>query len=245
MGVKAIVWNGTAMRAKYGEAGCAKVVAALDGLVRADDGRGLTDRVVDVSDAKGMARLGGKAVASARDAKGAKAAVDAAARALEPDYLLLLGAPDTFPHQELRNPLFEPPEDPDRHALSDLPYACEAPASNDPRRFVGPTRVVRRLPDVAGRSPAGLVRLLRTSRRGGRPAAAYRAAFAVARRRGPGSSAATLRRLLGRADDLCCRRPRVAVGARGARVSHPLRELPRGERGPAGTGRRAAASRSR
>lgn len=204
MGVKAIVWNGAAMRRKYGDVGWGKVVAAVDALALADAARGLTDRVVDVSDRKAMARLGCRAVASPRDVRGAKAAVDAVARGLSPDYVLIVGAPDTFPHQELRNPLFEPPEDPDRYALSDLPYACEAPASADPRRFVGPTRVVGRLPDVAGaRDPAGLVRSLRVAATWrSRPAAAYRKAFAVSAAEWSRSSVATLRRLLARDDDL-------------------------------------------
>ncbi len=204
MGVKAILCNVAAMRTKYGETGWTRVAAALDGLVRADGERGQSSRVLDLSDAREMARLGGRAVGSARDAKGAKAAVDAVARALAPDYLLLLGAPDTFPHQRLRNPLFAPPEDPDRHALSDLPYACEAPASDDPRRFVGPTRVVGRLPDVAGaRDPARLVRSIATAAAWrSRPASAFRAAFAVSAAEWAGSSSATLRRLLAHADDL-------------------------------------------
>jgi len=242
MGVKAILWNGAAMRTKYGDDGGARVTAAVDALVRADRSRGLEDRVVDVTDRKAMRRLGGRALASPRDGRGAKAAVDAVARSLAPDYLLILGAPDTFPHQELRNPLFEPPEDPDRHALSDLPYACEAPASTDPRRFVGPTRVVGRLPDVAGaRDPAGLVRSLRVATAWrSRPASVYRAAFAVSAAEWSRSSATTLRRLLARGDDLRLspphgpRWPRATIARRTHFVNcHGATEDPRwyGQRG--------------
>ncbi len=244
MGLKAILWNGAAMRTKYGDAGFAKVTAAVDALARADRARGLEDRVVDVSGRKAMRRLGGRPLASPRDGKGAKAAVDAVARRLTPDYLLLLGAPDTFPHQKLRNPLFEPPEDPDPHALSDLPYACEAPASTDPRRFVGPTRVVGRLPDVAGaRDPAGLVHSLRVAATWrARPASVYRAAFAVSAAEWSGSSEATLRRLLARDDDLHLspphgpRWPRATLGRRTHFVNcHGAAEDPRwyGQRGDA------------
>jgi hypothetical protein len=40
-------------------------------------------------------------------------------------------------------------EDPD--VPSDLPYACEAAFSRRPQDFLGPTRVVGRLPDLTGR----------------------------------------------------------------------------------------------
>ena len=42
-----------------------------------------------------------------------------------------------------------------------MPYACEAPYSQEPEKFVGPTRVVGRLPDLMGATnPAYLVELL-------------------------------------------------------------------------------------
>lgn len=72
-------------------------------------------------------------------------------------YVMLLGAPDVLPQQRLRNPTSD--EDPD--VPSDLPYACHAPASDDPGDFVGPVRVVGRLPDLLGATePTFLVRLI-------------------------------------------------------------------------------------
>src|SRR5262249_25071254 len=83
---------------------------------------------------------------------------------LGPDYILILGSTDVVPHQDLDNPVHDPAsDDPDRHAFGDLPYACEAPYSRKVRHFVGPTRVVGRLPDVTGGSHAdylcGLLRV--------------------------------------------------------------------------------------
>ena len=71
---------------------------------------------------------------------------------------MILGAPDVVPHQDLANPAFAPPDDPDQFAYGDVPYACDAPYSTRPEDFVGPTRVVGRLPDLTGGSRPGLPR---------------------------------------------------------------------------------------
>jgi hypothetical protein len=74
---------------------------------------------------------------------------------------MILGAPDVVPHQDLANPAFDPPDDPDKEAWGDLPYACDTPYSRDIATFKGPTRVVGRLPDLrGGRTPSYLVRLI-------------------------------------------------------------------------------------
>jgi hypothetical protein len=78
---------------------------------------------------------------------------------------MILGAPDVVPHQPMSNPMFSPDGDPDEHAFGDLPYACEEPYGTDPSSFVGPTRVVGRLPDVTGgATPSYLIGLLETAR---------------------------------------------------------------------------------
>jgi hypothetical protein len=52
----------------------------------------------------------------------------------------------------------------DRRVESDLPYACSSKYGTDINDFLGPTRVIGRLSDVAGRrDSARLVRLLRTA----------------------------------------------------------------------------------
>ena len=59
-----------------------------------------------------------------------KRAIDAVAKQLRPDYLMLLGSVDVIPHQDMRNPI---PSDGDPTARGDLPYACEAPYSQTNR----------------------------------------------------------------------------------------------------------------
>src|SRR5262249_50907422 len=78
--------------------------------------------------------------------------IDKVYASLAPDYLMILGSVDVIPHQDLKNPLYDGPtgDDPDEFAYGDLPYACEAPYSQQAQDFVGPTRVVGRLPDVTG-----------------------------------------------------------------------------------------------
>jgi hypothetical protein len=71
-----------------------------------------------------------------------KTAVDGVFRSVAPDYIMLLGATDVIPHQDMKNPLYTSPtgDDPDPIAYGDVPYACEAPYSQDPQNFTGPTR---------------------------------------------------------------------------------------------------------
>ena len=52
---------------------------------------------------------------------------------------MILGAHDVVPHEDLDNPAYSQGGDDDNRAWGDLPYACDAPYSQDPARFVGPT----------------------------------------------------------------------------------------------------------
>ena len=161
---KVIVTNVTALRAKYGSK-YGKVTAALAALKASDAARGLTSRLVAIDSAVQMKAAGGKPVSGTADERGTKAAIDAVYRKYRPDYLMILGAPDVVPHIKLTNPMRGTDEDDDDpNVPSDLPYACEAPFARVPSRFIGPTRVVGRLPDEKGAtSPELLVRLIRTA----------------------------------------------------------------------------------
>ena len=159
---KVIVSNRRALRAKYGTRGLARIRAAVAALIRADKKRGIVTRLVFVDDARAMKALKASPVADDRSPREHKTALDGIYKRLAPDYLLILGAPDVVPHQDLANPVFKPDDDDDRIAWSDLPYACDAPYATDIAAFVGPTRVVGRLPDLTGaHDPAHLVTLLR------------------------------------------------------------------------------------
>ena len=147
------------MQAKYG-AGLSTIQATLKQLIQADKGRGLETQLMAIDDTRTMTDVGGQPVSSAGDYKQNKTAIDKVYQARRPDYLMLLGATDVIPHQDLRNPLYGE-HDPDQFAWGDIPYACEAPYSNDPKNFIGPTRVLGRLPDVtAGSDPKYLAGLL-------------------------------------------------------------------------------------
>ncbi|MDZ4819917.1 MAG: hypothetical protein SGJ20_13185 [Planctomycetota bacterium] len=161
---KIIVTNRSVLASKYGSKGLVTIRKALTGLIAADKKRGIQSRVVYLDDKAAMKKMGGKAVTSATDPRENKEAIDAVFKSVNPDYLMILGAPDVVPHQDLDNPAYEPTEDDDDHAWGDLPYACDAPYSRDPARFVGPTRVVGRLPDLFGADePSYLVGLLKTA----------------------------------------------------------------------------------
>jgi hypothetical protein len=155
-----LVTNRSALEAKYGDR-FDKVWQAIEALAKADEKRGLSTRIVAIDDAATMKELGGQAVQDADDPAAAKAAVDAVFAADTPDYVAIVGSVDVVPHQNLANPLAR---DGDPTAFGDLPYACEAPYGTDISKFLGPTRVVGRLPDVTGASdPKPFLRALRTA----------------------------------------------------------------------------------
>src|SRR5262245_26578136 len=163
---KAIITNRAALDRKYGS-GIQRINQAIARLVAADRERGINTAVFDLADRAGMAKLQAKPVTRASDPKQYKSAIDRLYRKLTPDYLLILGSIDVVPHQNLNNPLFDandPFGDPDRFAWSDLPYSCDRPYGQNIEDFIGPTRVVGRLPDVTGGDdPAYLTNLLTVS----------------------------------------------------------------------------------
>jgi len=161
---KIILTNVGALEAKYGADGVRAVKTALARLIVADRARGISSRLVAIDDAATMQKLSASAVTKAGSARQNKEAIDVVYRALEPDYILLVGSVDVIPHQDLRNPVFvkkSDDEDTDHDAPGDLPYACEAGYSRKIEDFVGPTRVVGRIPGLEGaKEPSYLVRLL-------------------------------------------------------------------------------------
>lgn len=144
---KLIVTNVTALKKKYGAAGLKLIQKAIARLVAADALRGLTTTL----EALDHPTRSAPRVTTIGSQPQVKATIDRLFNAHgSPDYLMILGGPDVVPHQLLENPLFSPPDDSDRNVPSDLPYACSAPFSREIPKFIGPTRVVGRLPDVMG-----------------------------------------------------------------------------------------------
>lgn len=163
MNDKIVVTNLAALKTKYRAAGLKKIRAAISALIAADKARGFHTRLIAVDSPTDMKKVKGKAVTDPVSPRQNKAAIDAIYAAIRPDYLLILGAIDVVPHQDLINPVFGK-DDEDQHAYGDLPYACEQPYSQQAEKFIGPTRVVSRLPDLTGGTdPAYLLGLLETA----------------------------------------------------------------------------------
>lgn len=164
---KVIITNLTALKAKYGASGVTDIKSAITDLIAADKKRGIETVLVAVDDAGGMKKLKALPVTKTDDPKQNKVAIDGIYQALTPDYLMILGAIDVIPHQDLKNSMFSsnPLADNEEFAYGDLPYACDAPYSKDVNKFTGPTRVVGRLPDLTGDTgvPKYLLSLLKTA----------------------------------------------------------------------------------
>ncbi len=162
---KLIVTHRGALAGKYGRS-AGSIFRALGDLVAADARRGIESRVVALDDEGEMRAFGGEPMGPPTDREGAKRAIDAAARATEDlHYLMIVGAPDVVPEQLLFNTAgaigrLDAQQGADRdgwflgdfdfNVPSDLPYASDAPFSDEIGDFQGPTRAVGRLPDMPG-----------------------------------------------------------------------------------------------
>jgi len=157
---KVVVTNLTALSRKYDDQ-IQPIRDAINSLIAADQVRGLQTQLVGVDDSTTMNQFSSEPVSNYSDPAQNKRAIDGVYTACAPDYILILGSADIVPHQDLINPLAGD-TDPDPIAFGDLPYACDAPYSQQPQDFIGPTRVVGRIPDITGgQNPDYLVNLLK------------------------------------------------------------------------------------
>jgi hypothetical protein len=163
MNEKIIVTNLGALKKKYGTKGLSKIRTAVRKLISADKSRGFHTRLVALDRSSHMKKVNGTAVSDPSSARQNKSAIDAVFTSIRPDYLMILGATDVIPHQDVINPAYEG-DDIDEYAYGDIPYACEQPYSQQADKFIGPTRVLGRLPDLTGdNDPAYLIGLLDTA----------------------------------------------------------------------------------
>ena len=159
MNKKIIITNYAALTAKYSKAGVTKIRARLAKMILGDNKRDLLTSVHDLGTAS--ARYNLPALPPNAPPSQVKRAVDAVCKTETPEYLMILGSWDVVPPQKLGNPVFSPPDDTDAVVESDLPYACEKTYDDLIEQFVGPTRVVGRLPDIEGATePSYLLELL-------------------------------------------------------------------------------------
>lgn len=160
---KLVIVNQSAGQSKYTRAGWKKVENALKGLIKADKARDIATQIIRIDVQSDMDSFNGKAVKNPNSASQVKRAVDAVFKSAKPHYIILLGGPELIPHVPLRNPLFGFPDE-EKIVPSDLPYACDVGHGLNPSKFLGVTRVVGRLPDVAGNSnPDYLVNVIKVA----------------------------------------------------------------------------------
>ncbi|MEO5995144.1 MAG: C25 family cysteine peptidase [Chitinophagaceae bacterium] len=146
--IKLIVTSKGNLEWKY-EKNISRIVQLLDKLKKADANNGLDTKIVFIDAAK-SAKAAGIAVVKKVSDRSCKKAIDDLYKKHLPAYIVILGAQDIIPFQEIDNPVLD--EDlGDTIVESDLPYACDAPYSSSIDNFTGPTRVVGRIPDMPGK----------------------------------------------------------------------------------------------
>jgi hypothetical protein len=143
--VKLIVSNKSKLQWKYGKNFLA-ITSMLKKMQAADKKRGLDVKIVYVDDAASLKNSGVRKIKN-DSLKEYKRVIDDLYKKYVPVYIVILGAPDIVPFQEIDNPA----EDDDLNVPSDLPYACDSPYSTNVNNFTGPSRVVGRIPDKMGR----------------------------------------------------------------------------------------------
>ncbi|MBO9732255.1 MAG: hypothetical protein J7623_26675 [Chitinophaga sp.] len=143
---KLIITNKTALQQKYGETH-QQILDDLTALQAFDNNRHLDAHIIFLDDPVQMQACQATPVTDNTDDAQNKKAIDDLYRFYSPGYLLLIGAQDIIPFQRLKN-LLPGDNDPDGNIPSDLPYACDTPYDTDPGKFISPTRVVGRVPDI-------------------------------------------------------------------------------------------------
>jgi Peptidase family C25 len=143
--LKLIITSKGNLLKKYGK-NFSKVVTLLNKLKKADKAKALRTEIAFIDDAASMKKLKVKKAAASLSQRECKKAVDALYTRWNPAYIVIFGAQDVFPFQDLANPA----DDEDKIVPSDLPYACSASYGTSVNIFTGPSRVVGRIPDVPG-----------------------------------------------------------------------------------------------
>lgn len=190
MSIEAVyITNYDALVSKYGNTGADKVWNAIW------NSMGYNTYIVNLSYAGTMNFT---SVTDPTNPKQNKTAIDAIYRQLSPNYIVIVGALDVVPFQDLQNPCFSV-NDPDQYAWGDIPYACDAPYSREPANFRAPTRVVGRIPDIVGGSdPKYVIKLLKTAASAKkRPASDYRSYLGISADVWQGSTSLSLTNLFG------------------------------------------------
>ena len=148
MATKIILTSKVNLMVKYGTQfnGLEKLFTQL---IQSDQKKGIDTQLIYLDDK-----------INSRSEKDYKDAIDELYAAHTPDYLVIFGAQDVIPFQNLINPLYSPETDNDEFIPSDLPYASESAYSTDCNSFTNPTRVMGRIPDLPGKGDLGYVKIV-------------------------------------------------------------------------------------
>ena len=156
--LKLIITSKANLTLKYGSQFTA-VKQLFTKLIAADKKNKLTTKVIYIDDAASTKPFGISSVKKLKE-KECKDFVDALYKKQNPAYIVIFGAQDVFPFQELTNNVYKPGDDDDQTVPSDLPYACDSPYSKKISGFVNPVRVVGRIPDIPGATDISYLKLL-------------------------------------------------------------------------------------
>ncbi len=192
---KLIVAHRENIRSKYGTRE-KRIHAALNRLLKASVKSGLSTRLVYADDASTMPGVD-RVVENASSPEQFKNLIDALYDRHSPDYIVLIGAQDIIPFQVMKNPAWR--HDDEESLPTDLPYACDEPFDVDVRKFLAPTRVVARIPDIPGSSDPSYFETLVNNiiSWAPKPPAFYQKYFALSTASWKGSTQKNIRALFG------------------------------------------------
>lgn len=145
--LKLIITSKERLTQKYGK-DFSKLTRLLSNLKKSDRSKKLKTEIVYIDDAVSMKKFKVKKASASLSPRECKKAIDRLYTRLSPVYMVIFGAQDVFPFQDLLNSA----DDEDRVVPSDLPYACSAPYGTSVNAFTGPSRVVGRIPDIPGKA---------------------------------------------------------------------------------------------
>lgn len=147
--IKLAVTVRSALASKYTADALKKIDTAIDAWITAEKARGIKTVLVGLDTKKDMEGQGLQPMQGKVTALKAKKAIDALAKKLSPDYVVILGGDDVVPHFHVPNPSFSFNGDEDETMPTDNPYATSRPfAAASTKSYLVPDRVVGRLPDL-------------------------------------------------------------------------------------------------
>lgn len=142
---KVILTHRGNIEAKYGRKS-SRILNALKRLKLASAKAGLKTEIIFLDDPQMMEPYQATPITNPDSQEQFKHSIDQLYNCCEPDYVVLAGAQDIIPFQMLKNPARRLDEE--EFVPTDLPYASASEYSDDTKKYLSPTRVVGRIPDI-------------------------------------------------------------------------------------------------